>query len=408
MLPSALSVALGVWVGVGSRHERPVEAGSSHLLEHMLFRGTRSYASAEIDRRFDALGGELNAATGRDDTAIIARVLADEVADAFPVLAEMAAAPLLGDDDLELERRIVLEEIAMIDDDPEELVFELLPVAVFGDHPLARPVIGSRESVSATTGDALRAFHRARYAPGRIVVAAAGAVDHDRLRALTDDLFPSLDVDPIDDDPGDAPPCAPRTVFRRRDTEQVQVAVAGRGPAMGDDRRYAMRVLDTILGGTPSSRLFRAVREERGLAYAVSTFDDQHHGGGMAGVYLGTRADNLAEALQVVGDELDRVRNHSVDGDELERAKHHARARLLLGMESTQARMGVLGRSLVHGLPLRRPAEIADRIDRVTVDDVRELAAEVYDPDALAAAAVGPDEDALRVALVPVAPRAAG
>lgn len=373
----------------------------------MLFRGTRNYGSAEIDRRFDALGGELNAATGRDDTAIVARVLADEVTDAFPILGEMAAAPLLTDVDLELERRIVLEEIAMIDDDPEELVFELLPVAVFGDHPLGRPVIGSRETVAATTGDAMRAFHRSRYAPGRIVVAAAGAVDHDRLCALAQGLFPTTDV-AADDDPGDAPPSGPRIVFRRRDTEQVQVAIAGRGPAMGDDRRFALRVLDTILGGTPSSRLFQAVREERGLAYAVSTFDDQHHGGGMAGVYLGTRTDNLAEALQVVAEELERIRTEPVDPDELERAKHHARARLLLGMESTQARMGVLGRALVHGLPLRRPAEIADRIDRVTVEDVRTLAAEVYDPATLAAAAVGPDEAALRTAVAPVAPRAVG
>ncbi|WP_320670977.1 M16 family metallopeptidase [Patulibacter defluvii] len=403
---SALSVALGVWVGTGARHERDAEAGRAHLLEHMLFRGTRSYESVEIDRRFDALGGDLNAATSRDETAVVARVLADEVGEAFPVLGEMVACPRLRDEDLELERKIVLEEIAMIEDDPEELVFELLPRAVFGGHALGRPVIGSPEVVAGTSGETLRAFHAGRYRPDRIVVAAAGAVDHERLCELAERLASDLAADGGGDgphEPGPAGASDPTVVFRARETEQVQVAIAGRGPGMGDERRFALRVLDTILGGTPSSRLFRAVREDRGLAYAVSTFDDQHRGGGLAGVYLGTRADNLGAALRVVADELERVRREPVDDDELERAKHHARARLLLGLESTHARMHVLGRAVLHGLPLLRPDEIAARIDAVTADDLQALARELYDPAGLSAAGVGPDEQAFRDALTPVA-----
>ncbi|EHN12301.1 peptidase M16 family [Patulibacter medicamentivorans] len=405
---SALSVALGVWIGTGARHERDAEAGRAHLLEHMLFRGTRNYASIEIDRRFDALGGDLNAATSRDETAVVARVLADEVDDAFPILGEMVACPLLRDEDLELERKIVLEEIAMIEDDPEEYVFELLPRAVFGDHALGRPVIGTPEVVAGTSGETLRAFHAGRYRPDRIVVAAAGAVDHERLCALAERLAADVhahDGDPqhAPNEPGVAAPSDPAVIFRTRETEQVQVAIAGRGPGMGDDRRFALRVLDTILGGTPSSRLFRAVREDRGLAYAVSTFDDQHQGGGLAGVYLGTRADNLTAALAVVADELDRVRREPVDDDELERAKHHARARLLLGLESTHARMHVLGRAVLHGLPLLRPDEIAARIDAVTAQDVQDLARELYDPAGLSAAGVGPDEQTFRSALGPIA-----
>jgi predicted Zn-dependent peptidase len=403
-IDTALSVATGVWIGTGARHERDAEAGRAHLLEHMLFRGTRSFASVDIDRRFDALGGDLNAATSRDETAVVARVLAEELPDAFPVLGEMATEPLLQDADLELERRIVLEEIAMIEDDPEELVFELLPRAVFGVHALGRPVIGSPDVVAGTSGDELRAFHARRYGADRIVVAAAGAVDHERLCALAERLVPPAPAaGPDDHDPGVAGPSAPAVVFRRRDTEQVQVAIAGRGPAMGDERRFALRVLDTILGGTPSSRLFQAVREERGLAYAVSTFDDQHRGGGLAGVYLGTRAENLGEALSVVGDELGRIREEPVGDDELERAKQHARARVLLALESTHARMHVLGRAVLHGLPRFAPAEIAARIDAVTADEVRALAADLFAPDALSAAGVGPDEDAFRAALTPVA-----
>ncbi|WP_157251718.1 M16 family metallopeptidase [Patulibacter americanus] len=404
-MASALSVALGVWVRTGARHERDSEAGRAHLLEHMLFRGTKHFGSQEIDERFDALGGDLNAATSRDETAVVARVLADELDGAFPMLGEMVSAPLLRDEDLALERRIVLEEISMIDDDPEELVFELLPQAVFGTHPLGRPVIGTPEVVGGTDGDTMRAFHAGRYRPDRIVVAAAGAVDHERLVALAETAVPLGGGGVPEDttDPGVAPPTAPRVVFRARATEQVQVTVAGRGPGMGDDRRFALRVLDTILGGTPSSRLFRAVREDRGLAYAVSTFDDQHRGGGMAGVYLGTRADNLAEALQIVAVELDRIRRDLVDDDELHRAKQNARARLLLGLESTQSRMHVLGRAVLHGLDLRTPEQVAASIDAVTAEDVRDLARELYDPAGLSAAGVGPDEDAFRAALAPVA-----
>jgi predicted Zn-dependent peptidase len=405
-IPSALSVATGVWIGTGARHERDEEAGRAHLLEHMLFRGTRSYTSAEVDQRFDALGGDLNAATSRDETAVVARVLADELPGAFPMLGEMVAAPLLRDDDLALERKIVLEEISMIDDDPEELVFELLPTAVFGEHALGRPVIGTPEVVAGTDGDTLRDFYAGRYRPGRIVVAAAGAVDHGRLCELATVAVPAdpgPDRPEDDNDPGVAPDTPPRVIFRRRDTEQVQVAIAGRGPGMGDDRRYTLRVLDTILGGTPSSRLFRAVREDRGLAYAVATFDDQHNGGGMAGVYLGTRAENLAEALSIVAEELARIAREPVDDDELTRAKQNARARLLLGLESTQARMHVLGRAVLHGLELRSPHDVAERIDAVTAEDVRALAADLYAPEGLAAAGVGPDENAFRAALAPVA-----
>ncbi len=402
---SALSVAAGVWVGTGSRHERDVEAGRAHLLEHMLFRGTAHYASTEIDQRFDALGGDLNAATSHNETAVVARVLADDLPDAFPMLGEMVGVPRLRDEDLELERRIVLEEIAMIDDAPEELVFELLPQAVFGGHALGRPVIGSPDVVAGTSGDTLRAFHASHYRPDRIVVAAAGAVDHDRLCALAETAVPHGLIDRIaadDHDPGAAPDCTPGVLFRERETEQVQVAIAGRGMAMDDPRRFTLRVLDTILGGTPSSRLFQAVREDRGLAYAVTTFDDQHRGGGLAGLYLGTRPDNLTEAVEVVAEELDRIARVPVGDDELERAKQNARARLLLGMESTHARMHVLGRAVLHGLPLRRPEQIAAQIDAVTAEDVRALAADLYAPAGLSAAGVGPSEDAFRAAVAPL------
>lgn len=405
-MPSALSTALGVWVRAGAALETDAEAGRAHLLEHMLFRGTPSYPSAEIDQRFDAMGGDLNAATSRDEMVVVCRVPADDVERALPILGEMVGEPLLEADDLETERRIVLEEIAMVDDDPEEALFEIAPTAVFGAHPLGRPVIGSADVVASTTAAELTAFHHARYRPERIVVSAAGRVDHDRLCALVERLplhgerAPTHPAAP--EEPPPLPPPAPRLTARERDTGQAQVALVGRGLPIGDDRRFVLRVLDTILGGTASSRLFRAVREDRGLAYAVSTFDDSQRQSGLLGVHLGTRREGLAEALSVVADELERVRTEAVGADELQRAKEHSRARLLLALESTSARMQALGRALLHEIPVLTPEEIARRVEAVSAEQVLELAADLYAPAGLGIAAVGPGEGDLREAAAPL------
>lgn len=403
-MDSVRSVALGFWIGTGSSNEDEPRAGLSHLIEHMLFRGTEKYGSLEIDQIFDAMGAELNAGTGKETTSVYARVLDIHLAEALDVVADMVWRPRFSDDDLVNERQIVLEEIAMYEDDPQDKVFDVLGAAVFADHPLGRAIIGHADVVAGTPAEGLRAFHAERYVPENIVVAAAGSVDHDELveriaRAQVERVGAPLPAPVVPPTPTPAV-----TRFLKKDTEQVHVCLGGPGIARDDERRYTLRVLDTILGGTSSSRLFQEVREKRGLAYSVYSFQSLFAHAGQVGLYLGTRPDNVKAALGVVGDELARVRETPVSEDELERAKENVKGRVVLALESTAARMNRLGSSVLAGLPLLSVDEMIERIDAVTIDGVGELAGELFDPAKLSAAGIGGDEAAFRSALEPVSP----
>jgi predicted Zn-dependent peptidase len=396
------SVALGFWIGMGSAMEADSQAGTSHLLEHMLFRGTASYRSHEIDEIFDAMGAEINAATDREATSLHTRVLDRHLQRAFGVAAEMIWQPRL--ESLQAEREVVLEEIAMYEDDPQDRVFDLLGDAVFGSHPLGRAVIGRAEVVGAVTREQLRAFHDERYAPAQIVIAAAGSVDHDTLVQLARSQGPGQE-------PGD--PRAPvvalpepkferRVRFLRKDTEQYHVCLGGRGISRHDERRFALRVLEGVLGGTSSSRLFQQVRERRGLAYAVFSFSSQYAATGDVGMYVGTRPENLREALSAIAAELERFIEDPAEPAELDRSRENLKGRVALSLESTSARMSRLGSSLLGGTPIYSIDEIVERIDAVTVEDLRELARELFAPETLSAAGVGAQEDTFRDALTPL------
>jgi predicted Zn-dependent peptidase len=431
-MPSVRSVALGFWVGAGSALERDEQAGISHLLEHMLFRGSARYGSAEIDQIFDAMGAELNAGTDKETTSVFTRVLDHHLERAFDVICDMVWRPLVGvpagvpTSELEAEREVVLEEIAMYEDDPQERVFDVLGEAVFGSHPLGRAVIGRAEVVGAVTGEQLRAFHGECYTPGNVVIAAVGSVDHDTLvemtrRAATDPAGSDRstqtlgDPAPVDyvsghplipapyDGPGaDGPSFERRVRFLRKDTEQYHLCLGGRGLARDDERRFALRVLDNVLGGSASSRLFQEVRERRGLAYSVFSFSNLFAATGDVGLYVGTRPENLAEALAVIAAELRRFVEEPADAQELERSRENAKGRLALSLESTAARMNRLGSSVLNGLPILPVEELIARIDAVTVEDLRELAAGCFRAPALSVAAIGPDEGVLREALRPL------
>lgn len=398
-MPSVRSAALGFFIGTGSGLEQEPEAGLSHLLEHMLFRGTDRLQSHEIDELFDAMGAELNAGTGKESTSVYSRVLDVHLEEAFSVMADMVWRPALRD--LETEREVVLEEIAMYEDDPQDKVFDVLGSAVFGDHPLGRPIIGRADVISTIDRDGLAGFHARHYRPEQVVVAAAGSVDHDAIVELVRrGEGPGGAAASEPPAPG---PFAPGTIFHRKDTEQVHVCLGGRGIARDDERRFALRVLDTILGGTSSSRLFQEVREKRGLAYSVYSFASLYAGTGQIGLYVGTRGDNLREALKVVAAELERFAADPASEQELARAKENVKGRLVLSLESTASRMNRLGGAVLSGLPLLSVDEVLERIDAVGLDDVRGLAAELFVPGALAAAGIGPDEDAFRGALEPLA-----
>jgi predicted Zn-dependent peptidase len=402
-MPSVRSVALGFWIGTGSAGEAEPEAGLSHLIEHMLFRGTARFESVEIDQIFDGMGAELNAGTGKETTSVYSRVLDVHLERALDVMADMVWRPRFAQDDLDNEREIVLEEIAMYEDDPQDKVFDVLGEAVFGSHPLGRAIIGRADVVAGTPADGLRAFHATRYVPGNIVVAAAGSLDHDALveqitqaeAARTDAPAPPAVVPPGDE-------LARRIRFIEKDTEQYHLCLGGPGIPRDDDRRFALRVLDNILGGSSSSRLFQEVREKRGLAYSVYSFQSLYAGTGQVGLYLGTRPDNVGRAMAVVASELDRFRSDPATAEELERSKENVKGRLVLALESTTARMNRLGSSVLAELPLLSVDEMVERIDAVTIADLEELAHELFGPERLSAAGIGAERAVFDAALEPL------
>ncbi len=401
-MPSVRSVSLGFWIGTGSRAESEAEAGISHLLEHLLFKGSANYGSLEIDQIFDGMGAELNAGTGKETTSVYARVIDQHVPEALDVMVDMVFRPALND--VESERAVILEEIAMYEDDPQEKVFDGLGQAVFGDHPLGRAIIGRAPVIATTPVEEIARFHASRYVPSNIVIAAAGAVDHDAFASLAAERVAAAGGSPVPS-PGPAPPLtARRRRFERKDTEQYHACLGGPGLSRHDDRRFALRVLDTIFGGTSSSRLFQEVRERRGLAYAVYSFTSAYQDTGQVGLYLGTRTENLPEALAVVASELTRLRQEPATADELARAKENLKGRVVLALESTGARMNRLGSEILAGAPLLSLDDVVQRIDAVSLEDVAALVDELWAPERLSAAGIGPDEAWFDEALSAVEP----
>jgi predicted Zn-dependent peptidase len=402
-MPSVRSVALGFWIGTGSAGEAEPEAGLSHLIEHMLFRGTARFESVEIDQIFDGMGAELNAGTGKETTSVYSRVLDVHLERALDVMADMVWRPRFAQSDLDNEREIVLEEIAMYEDDPQDKVFDVLGEAVFGSHPLGRAIIGRAEVVAGTPAEGLRTFYDARYVPRNIVVSAAGSLDHDELveqiaaaeAARTSAPVPPALVAPVDE-------LERRIRFIEKDTEQYHLCLGGPGIPRDDERRFALRVLDNILGGSSSSRLFQEVREKRGLAYSVYSFQSLYAGTGQVGMYVGTRPDNVGRAMAVVADELERFRLEPATPEELDRSKENVKGRLVLALESTTARMNRLGSSLLAELPLLSVDEMVERIDAVTIEDLEGLARELFVPERLSAAGIGADRAVFDAALEPL------
>ena len=407
-MPSVRSVSLGFWIGTGSRGESDADAGLSHLLEHLLFKGSSKYSSLEIDQLFDGMGAELNAGTGKETTSVYARVIDDHLERAFDVMADMVVRPALAE--IDAERAVILEEIAMYEDDPQEKVFDVLGEAVFGEHPLGRAIIGRAPVIADSSPATIANFHASRYTGPNVVIAAAGAVDHDTLAELAAAATERAGqtAPPV---PEPAPSPRPRDrLFERKETEQFHVCIGGTAISRHDDRRFALRVLDTIFGGTSSSRLFQEVRERHGLAYSVYSFTSAYQDAGQVGLYVGTRVDNIAEALRVIGAELARLRSEPVTAEELSRAKENLKGRVLLSLESTGARMNRLGSEVLASAPLLSVDDVVARIESVDLADLQELADELWDPERLSVAGIGPDEERFDEALagVELASQAAG
>ena len=401
-VPSVRSVSLGFWVGAGSRDETEARAGISHFIEHLLFKGSATHSAQEIAEIFDGLGGELNAATSRETTVIYARVPDDRVEPALDVITGMVYDPAFAE--VDAEREVVLEEIAMVEDNPQDLVHDVVAEAVFGGHPLGRPVIGRAEVISSVSRRALAAYHRAAYTAENIVVAAAGNLDHGRLMELLGARVPATTAGARRARKAIGRRAAPGLRFQRKDTEQYHVCLGAPGISRRDERRFAASLLDAILGGSASSRLFQEIREKRGMAYSVYSFASQYSDAGQIGLYVGTREENLAECLEIAARELADVADGNVRAGELERAKENLKGRMLLSMESTSNRMSRLGKSVVTGTELLRLEEIIERIDAVGAADVAALAADLLALEGLSAAGIGPSEARFRAAVERVNP----
>jgi predicted Zn-dependent peptidase len=401
-MPSVRSIALGFWVRAGSRDEDHEHAGISHFLEHLLFKGTDRFSSREIDEAFDAMGAEVNAGTGKETTSVYSRFLDNHLERAFDVLQDMVLRPAYPD--IDSERQVVIEEIAMYEDEPQDKVHDVLASAVFGDHPLGRPIIGRADVVGSVPVPEISSWHDGRYVPGNMVLAAAGNLEHERIVELAERAFGGS---PRSDAPhGVEAPARNGQVlrFHKKETEQYHLCLGAAGIPRGDDRRFALRVLDTILGGSTSSRLFQEVREKRGLAYSVYSYASHYADSGQVAIYVGTRPDNVTEAVDVIGSELRRLQEEGVTEEELELARDNVKGRTVLSMESTLTRMNRLGSSVLMGVPLLTVDELLAAFDAVTLDDVNGLAREFWQPERIAAAGVGGDEAAFRRALEAVSP----
>jgi len=398
------SAAIGFWIGAGSRDEPTARAGVTHFIEHLLFKGSSRYSAQDIAERFDAMGGELNAATSRETTVVYTRVPDDHVEIAVDVIADMVFHPRFHD--VDSEREVVLEEIAMVDDNPSDLVHDLAAEAVFGAHPLGRPVIGSAEVIGSVSKRALQGYHRGAYVGANIVVAAAGRVDHDGfVELLSTRVEPGAGPARLARKPAPRT-SAPRSRFQRKETEQYHVCLAARGITRTDERRYAATLLDAIVGGSASSRLFQEIREKRGMAYSVYTYAAQFVDAGQVGLYVGTREENLRECMEIVASELRDVAGGALRPGELDRAKENVKGRLLLSLESTSTRMTRLGKALATGVEIISVEETIERVESVTTDDVVALAAELFAPEGLSAGGIGPSEERFREAIERVNPGA--
>jgi predicted Zn-dependent peptidase len=395
-LEQAYSVTAGLWMEVGSRDEEAAQGGISHFIEHMAFKGTARRDALAIARELDRLGGLANAFTSKETTCFHARALASQVAEIADILTDIFLNPAFVPAELERERQVIMQEICAVEDAPDDLVHVLFGQQFWGGHPLGRPVLGTGESVGNISREDLLAYVDAGYSPQNLVVAAVGDLEHENILDLMGPALSQIPARPSRER-RQPPSGKPGLKVIQRDSEQVHVALGAPGPSATDPERFTGALLNVILGGNMSSRLFQEVREKRGLAYAVYSYLSSYSDSGMFGVYMGVAPGRSPEALKVVVAELARLATEPVSSEELEHAKESTKGSILLGAENPESRMARLARNEFNfgrTVPLE---EVIEKIEAVELNDITNLAARCLDPDRLGVTVLGPaDADQLQ------------
>ena len=386
------SVSMGVWVNVGARDESSEESGLSHFIEHMIFKGTKNRTGFQIAKEFDAIGGQTNAYTSMEHTCYHARVLDSHLETMTEILSDIFLNSQFNERDVQSERPVILQEIGMVEDSPDEYIHILAGNGFWGDHPLGRSILGTRDNITGFSAQRIKNFFHRFYLPTQIVISAAGNLDHDRFVDFIGNAFQSVST-------GDKLPervtpnsCA-NVSLNYRDLEQVHICLGTQGLSITDPRRYAFSIMNTILGGNMSSRMFQEIREKRGLAYAVYTFILSHIDAGMFGVYAGVAPDKALESIELILKELRTLKSTPVDASELRGAKEFMKGNLLLASDSVDNQMVRLAQNEIHFdryVPLQ---EILDRVESVTVDDIMELAQTLFQKDQLVLTLLGPVDE---------------
>ena len=377
-MPSIRSVAIGAWVDTGSRDEEPIEAGTSHFLEHLLFKGSERLSARAISEAFDAVGARNNAFTSKEYTCYWARLRSADLPLAVDIIAEMLRHPAFRQNEIDSERNVVLEEINMNEDDPTDVAHEEFVTALWEDHPLAPPILGTKESITDMTRETIYNYWHRRYTPRSTVVAAVGDLDHEKVVDLIAAHMGDWDG-PAVGRTEVTPVIVPKVRVRHRDTEQSHIVFGSQGLTRSDDRRFAVTIANHVLGGGMSSRLFREIREDRGLAYAVHAFRMPFLETGSSAIYVGTTPTQTGEVLKLIRAELDKIMADGITDDEMERAKGNVEGSLALSLEDTNGRMTQLGRHEITGVPHLSVDEIVAKIDALTHEDIISVAREVYD-----------------------------
>jgi len=388
-MPQVRSVTIGVWLTRGSRHEVEARSGIAHFVEHMLFKGTATRTAEDIAQAIDSIGGQLDAFTAKEYASYYIKVLDEHLPLAVDLLSDIVLRPAFAADEIEREKKVILEEIKMVEDTPDDLVHELFTEQYWRDHPLGRPILGTPETVSAFTRDGLFAYFRRAYVGRNLIVSAAGNFEHARLRAMVEDVFGAV-PDAGADWQEFAPSPRPPQIERIKDLEQSHIVIGTPAFPQAHVDRYPAYLLNVILGGSMSSRLFQTIREQRGLAYAVFSGVSSYRDTGMLSVYAGCAAESVPEVVELVGQELRTMRANVVGEDELRRAKDHLKGSLMLSLESTSSRMTHLARQEMYFNRHVTLDEIIAGIENATAADVQRVAGALFTQDAVGVTVLGP------------------